>query len=68
MLFRSMRAVADSSGVPLCDLAVTLPKSLEYFYDDCHLNTRGAAEAGKRLAASIADSWARNITDDSTTD
>ncbi len=50
----TMRAVGAENGVPVFDLAAWLPKSLDYFYDDCHFNTAGAAEAGKRLAGFIA--------------
>ena len=46
----TMRAVAAEDSVPLYDLARLLPKSLEYFYDDCHFNVAGAATAGKGIA------------------
>jgi lysophospholipase L1-like esterase len=46
-----MRRVCGEHGVPLYDLARILPKSLDYFYDDCHFNTAGAEAAGKGLAA-----------------
>jgi lysophospholipase L1-like esterase len=46
----TMRAVSVEAHVPLHDLARTLPKSTEFFYDDCHFNTAGAARAGKELA------------------
>ncbi len=46
-----MRGVAVEDSVPLYDLARTLPKSLQYFYDDCHFNTLGAATAAQGLAA-----------------
>jgi lysophospholipase L1-like esterase len=51
----SMRSVAAEENVPVYDLARTLPKSLEYFYDDCHFNTAGAAAAGKGLAAFMVE-------------
>jgi lysophospholipase L1-like esterase len=46
----AMRGVADAYGVPLYDLVRVLPKSLDYFYDDCHFNTRGAHTVGNLLA------------------
>jgi lysophospholipase L1-like esterase len=46
----AMRRVAGERGVPLYDLARELPKSLEYFYDDCHFNDRGAATTAQALA------------------
>lgn len=46
----TMRAVAAEDSIPLYDLARELPKSLEYFYDDCHFNTAGARAAGQGLA------------------
>jgi lysophospholipase L1-like esterase len=45
-----MRAVAMEDSIPLCDLARVLPKSREYFYDDCHFNREGARTAGRELA------------------
>lgn len=50
----TMRTVAAESGVPVCDLAAMLPKSLEYFYDDCHFNPAGAAQSGTHIAGCIA--------------
>jgi len=47
----SMRAVGAEESVPVFDLARTLPKSLEYFYDDCHFNVAGASTTGRDLAA-----------------
>jgi lysophospholipase L1-like esterase len=46
----TMRAVSTDARVPLYDLARTLPKSTEFFYDDCHFNTAGAARTGQDLA------------------
>lgn len=45
-----MREVAAEQGVPLIDLAATLPRSMTYFYDDMHFNPRGADELAARLA------------------
>ena len=45
-----MRRVAAELDVPLLDLSMSLPKSLDFFYDDVHFNVRGAAEAGQLLA------------------
>jgi hypothetical protein len=47
----TMRSVAAKESVPVYDLAQMLPKSLEFFYDDCHFNVAGASAAGKGLAA-----------------
>jgi hypothetical protein len=46
----TMRDVCTRDSIPLYDLARTLPKSLQYFYDDCHFNVAGAAGAGKGIA------------------
>ena len=46
----TMRAVGAEASAPVYDLARTLPKSLQYFYDDCHFNTAGSIAAGKGLA------------------
>lgn len=49
-----MRQVAGRNKIAVYDLAEDIPKSSEYFYDDVHFNTKGAAFAGKNLAAEIA--------------
>ena len=46
----TMRQLAASHGVPIYDLARTLPKSLTFFYDDVHFNVHGARAAGTQLA------------------
>ncbi len=46
----TMRSIAAENGVPIFDLARTMPKSLEYFYDDCHFNRAGSIRAGQDLA------------------
>jgi lysophospholipase L1-like esterase len=43
-----MRQLAADYDVPILDLARVLPKSLEFFCDDCHFNVKGA-----RVAASL---------------
>jgi lysophospholipase L1-like esterase len=47
----TMRAVGSEERVPVFDLARTLPKSLQFFYDDCHFNVAGAAKTASELAA-----------------
>jgi lysophospholipase L1-like esterase len=49
----TMRAVAARDSVPLFDLARSLPKSLRYFYDDCHFNVAGADTTAKLLAGFV---------------
>ena len=49
-----MREVADSMNLALYDLARSMPKSLDYFYDDVHFNTNGAHVAGIELGELIA--------------
>ena len=46
----AMRRVGDEDSTPVYDLAHTLPKSLAYFYDDCHFNTAGAAATATGLS------------------
>jgi lysophospholipase L1-like esterase len=46
----TMRAVAAENDIPVFDLARTMPKSLEFFYDDCHFNRAGSIRAGHELA------------------
>ena len=50
-----MRQVAKTNGIVLYDLAKTLPKASDYFYDDVHFNTEGAKFVGEELAAVIAE-------------
>jgi len=46
-----MRDLAATEDVELVDLAATMPKSLEFFYDDVHFNDAGARAAAAALAA-----------------
>jgi lysophospholipase L1-like esterase len=55
MLNDAMRRLAIDEGVPLYDLAKSMPKSLEYFYDDVHFNVRGADEGGRGLGAFLLE-------------
>lgn len=48
-----MRQAAQQYSVPLYDLARTMAKSREFFYDDVHFNDQGAHAAGLQLAALI---------------
>jgi lysophospholipase L1-like esterase len=47
------RQAAQQYSVPLYDLASTMAKSREFFYDDVHFNNQGAHAAGLQLAALI---------------
>lgn len=47
------RQVARQFSIPVYDLAGTMPKSRDFFYDDVHFNDRGAQEAAVGLAALI---------------
>jgi len=47
------RQVARQFSIPVYDLAGTMPKSRDFFYDDVHFNDRGAQEAAMGLAALI---------------
>jgi lysophospholipase L1-like esterase len=49
-----MRNIAQEYSIPLFDLAKSLPKSLEYFYDDVHFNVNGALLTGKELGLYIS--------------
>jgi lysophospholipase L1-like esterase len=51
----TMRAVAAQDSVPLYDLTQTLPKSLEFLYDDCHFTREGALATGRGLARFLMD-------------
>lgn len=47
------REVAREFSVPVYDLALSMPKSRDFFYDDVHFNDRGAQEAAMDLAKLI---------------
>lgn len=49
------RQVAQQYSLPLYDLAGTMPKSRDLFYDDVHFNDRGAREAALELATLIRE-------------
>jgi hypothetical protein len=42
LLNEAMRQVSREHSIPLYDLTRSIPKSLEFFYDDVHFNVRGA--------------------------
>ena len=50
-----MRKVASEYFVPIYDLAKVIPKSLDFFYDDCHFNVKGAHTAGMGVASLILE-------------
>ncbi len=49
------RAVAAEQKVDLYDAAKSLPKSLEYFFDDVHYTDKGSRELALGLAALITE-------------
>lgn len=48
-----MLEVSTERGVPVLDLAKSIPKSTEFFIDDVHFNVKGAQEIGTQLASFI---------------
>lgn len=52
------RRVAAELDVPLIDLARTLPKSTELFYDDDHYTVTGARQVGKLVAEGLREAGA----------
>lgn len=49
------RQLAREYSLPLYDLAKIIPKSLDYFYDDCHFNVKGSETVGIGLASFICE-------------
>lgn len=49
----AVRDVAETADISLYDLAMQMPKSADFFYDDVHFNTRGARVAGMELSELI---------------
>lgn len=50
-----MRQVGIETGTPVFDMALLMPKSLDFFYDDCHFNIAGARKAGRLLGDFIIE-------------
>ncbi len=50
-----MREIGEEQNVPVYDLAESAPKSLTYFYDDCHFTNVGAETFGFELAEFLID-------------
>ncbi|MFY9345308.1 MAG: GDSL-type esterase/lipase family protein, partial [Planctomycetota bacterium] len=48
------RAVAAATGCVLVDLARELPKAVESFYDDDHVNVAGAQQLGRIVSAALS--------------
>ena len=46
-----IRNISNKHKIPLYDLANQIPKSLDYYYDDVHLNNKGSFETGVGLAS-----------------
>lgn len=49
------RQEAAEHSVPLYDLARSVPKSSDFFYDDAHFNVKGAEWVGKNLASFLVE-------------
>jgi lysophospholipase L1-like esterase len=50
-----MRRIATEDSIPIYDLAKSMPKSLEFFYDDVHFNENGARRAATELATLMTE-------------
>nr|MBP7830944.1 SGNH/GDSL hydrolase family protein [Kiritimatiellia bacterium] len=57
-----IKEVAREEGAPLVDLDAVLPRTLEYFRDDCHYNEKGHALVAKALGDFILEN---RLADDS---
>ncbi len=51
----AMRRAAAENGAPVFDLARSIPRSADFFYDDVHFNVAGADTAAAMLARFIVD-------------
>jgi lysophospholipase L1-like esterase len=51
----AMRRAGAAAGAPVFDLARSIPKSADFFYDDVHFNVAGADTAAAMLARFIVD-------------
>jgi lysophospholipase L1-like esterase len=50
-----MREVAAEYDIPVFDAALFMPKTIDYFYDDCHFNIEGARKAGSLLGSFLME-------------
>lgn len=50
-----MRQLAAENKLLLFDLAGSIPKSLEFFYDDCHFNINGAEWTAEKLGVYLIE-------------
>jgi lysophospholipase L1-like esterase len=48
-----MRRLGKQNRIPVFPLSTTMPKSREFFYDDCHFNVAGARRMGRELGEFI---------------
>jgi lysophospholipase L1-like esterase len=51
----AMREVAADHKIPVFDMALLMPKSLDFFYDDCHFNIEGSRKASSLLGAFLME-------------
>jgi len=51
----AMRRAAAADGAPVFDLARSIPKSADFFYDDVHFNVAGADTTAAMLARFVVD-------------
>jgi lysophospholipase L1-like esterase len=52
---RRLLEVCRETGVECVDLAAAVPRTPEYFWDDCHFTDRGQALVGKVLAVALRE-------------
>lgn len=50
-----LRQVAAKEKVPVFDTDLLIPKTLEYFYDDCHFNNNGSQKAAALLGSFLLE-------------
>lgn len=48
-----LKNIAEREQVPVLDLEQLIPKSIEYYYDDCHFNKQGIITSSELVAKQI---------------
>ncbi|SDA77717.1 GDSL-like Lipase/Acylhydrolase family protein [Algoriphagus alkaliphilus] len=46
-------SIAEEQKIPVLDLEKEIPKTSDYFYDDCHFNKGGISKSAELISASI---------------
>ncbi|WP_332910246.1 hypothetical protein [Algoriphagus boritolerans] len=49
--------IAEEQNIAVLDLEKEIPKTSDYFYDDCHFNKGGISKSAELITASIVSNF-----------